>query len=71
MIKLKMKVAIILALIQLSVIVKATWWAAAAQPVILGFGAILTALNLDEVIDNVKPIEVRNWLFTLEDKEEN
>ena len=28
-------------------IVKGAWWAAAVQPVILGFGAILTALNQD------------------------
>ena len=36
---------------------KATWWAAAAQPVLLGLGAVLTALNLDDVLDDIKPIE--------------
>ena len=51
-------------------LVKATWWAAAAQPVILGFGAILSALNSNEVIDDVKPIEIKNWL-PMADKEEN
>ena len=65
-----MKVTIVLALIQLGVLVEATWWAAAAQPVLLGFGAILTALNLNEVLDDVKPIEIRNWLSQA-DTEEN
>ena len=26
---------------------KAAWWAAAVQPVLLGFGAILTTFNID------------------------
>ena len=64
-----MKVTIILALIQLSVLVKATWWAAAAQPVLLGFGAILTALNQNEVIDDVKPMQIRNWLPMADNEE--
>ena len=47
----------------MSVLVKATWWVAAAQPVLLGFGAVLTALNLDDVLDDIKPIEsFRNLL---------
>ena len=53
----------------MGVLVKATWWAAAAQPVILGFGAILTPLNSNEVIDDVKPIVIKNWL-PMADKEE-
>ena len=48
---------------------KATWWAAAAQPVLLGFGAILTALNQNEVIDDVKPMQIRNWLPMADNEE--
>ena len=49
-----MKFIIILAIFSLIVMVKGAWWAAAAQPVILGLGAVLGALNLD--ISDVKPI---------------
>ena len=34
---------------------KGAWWAAAVQPVLLGFGAILTTFNIDEVINDLKP----------------
>ena len=50
-----MKAVIIHALLSQCVIVKATWWAVAARPVILGLGTLLTALNL-EVLEDVKPI---------------
>ena len=42
-----MKLTIIFALFTLTVMVKGAWWTAAAQPVILGLGAVLGALNLD------------------------
>ena len=45
-----MKILLIFALFALSVVVKGSWWAAAVQPVILGLGAIYTAIDLD-VID--------------------
>ena len=44
-----MKLKGILALFSLCVIVKGTWLAAIVQPVILGFGAVLTALNQDDL----------------------
>ena len=40
-----MKLRYIIAIFTLSVMVKGAWWAAAIQPVILGFGAILTAID--------------------------
>ena len=63
-----MKLITILALFQLNVLVKCIWMAAVAQPIILGFGAILTALNSD-VFDNVQPIEWKNWLTSKDDKD--
>ena len=53
-----MKLKVILALFTLSVVVKGTWWAAAAQPVILSLGAMLAAVDLD-----LEPIEWRNLLI--------
>ena len=49
-----MKLIDIFALFTLGVIVKSTWWAAAVQPVILSFGAVLAAVDLD--ILDVEPI---------------
>ena len=40
----------------LSVIVEGAWWAATIQPIILGFGAVFTALNQDE-----KPLLDFDW----------
>ena len=51
-----MKTFCILALFTLSVMVKGAWWAAATQPIILSFGALLTALNLD-----VQPLLDVDW----------
>ena len=42
-----MKLKDIFALLTLSVTVKGTFWIAAAQPVLLSLGAVLTALNQD------------------------
>ena len=42
-----MNLIYIFALFTLSVIVKSAWWAAAVQPVILSFGAILGVLDQD------------------------
>ena len=50
----KMYIIIIFAIFTLIVTVQGAWWAAAAQPVILGLGAVLGTLNLD--ISDVKPI---------------
>ena len=52
-----MKIINILALLSLSVFVKGTWWAAAVQPVLIGFGAVLTAFNLD-VVEDIQPLEI-------------
>ena len=50
-----MKLTVIFVLFTLSVKVKGAWWAAAAQPVILGLGAILSAMDLDV-------LELQTWL---------
>ena len=42
-----MNLITIFALITLALTVRGAWWAAAVQPVILGFGALLTAFNQD------------------------
>ena len=55
-----MKLIGIFVLLTLIVIVKGTWWAAAVQPFILGFGAIFAALDLD-VLD-VQPIDSKNLM---------
>ena len=51
---------IIFAVFTLGVMAKGTWWAAALHPVILGFGAIFTALNEDLFDD--EPFNFENWL---------
>ena len=48
----------IFVLFTLIVIVKSAWWAAAAQPAILGLGAILGVLNMD--VFDAQPIR---WDF--------
>ena len=55
-----MKLKDIFALCTLSVIVKGTWFIAAAQPVLLSLGAVLTALNQD-VLD-LHHIEWKSFL---------
>ena len=47
-----MKLITILTIFSLSIIVKGAWWAAAVQPVILGFGAAFAALDHDVVDTN-------------------
>ena len=49
-----MKFTSILALFALSEIVNGAFWVAAIQPVLLGLGAVLTALN-EDVLD-LEPI---------------
>ena len=49
-----MKLKGLLVLFTLNVIIKATWWAAAVQPVILSLGAVLATIERD-VLD-VEPI---------------
>ena len=53
-----MNLITIFALLSLAVTVKGAWWAAAAQPVILGLGAVMGVLNLD--IFDAQPIK---WDF--------
>ena len=55
-----MKLSNILVLFSLIVIVKGAWWAAAAQPVLLGFGAVLTALNQNGL--DVESLELKQLL---------
>ena len=45
-----MKLNTIFALFTLIVMVKGAWWAAAVQPVLLGLGAIFSAID-SEVVD--------------------
>ena len=47
---------IIFAVFALSTVVKGAWWVAAAQPIILSFGALFTAMNLD-----VQPLLDIDW----------
>ena len=53
-----MKLESIFVIFTMIVIVKGAWWAATIQPVILGFGAILTALN-EDVLDIELPFTNR------------
>ena len=55
-----MKLTVICVLFALSKIVKGAFWFAAVQPVLLGFGAILTAINQD-VLD-LESIQLKHWL---------
>ena len=63
-----MKLSSIFVLLTLIVIVKSAWWAAAVQPVILGFGTVLTALNQDVL--NVELSELKSWLPFINKSEE-
>ena len=58
-----MKLFSIIALFTISFVVEGAFWASAVQPVILGIGALLSAIDL-EVID-IEPIEWSN-IFSLE-----
>ena len=64
-----MKLNTIFALLMLIAMAKGTWLAAAAQPVILGLGALLGALNMDDVFD-AQPIilEFVNYFADESDK---
>ena len=42
-----MKTTLVIALIYLTVMVNGAWWATAAQPIIIGMGAIIAALDMD------------------------
>ena len=55
-----MKLSSLIILLSLLEIVKSAWWASAMQPVLLGFGAVFTALN-QEILD-VEPIELNKGL---------
>ena len=55
-----MKLASFFVILTLTVTVKGAWWAAAVQPVILGFGAILTAFNEDALDIELPFISLRD-----------
>ena len=55
-----MKLASLFVFLMLTVTVKGAWWAAAVQPVILGFGAILTAFNEDALDIELPFINLRD-----------
>ena len=63
-----MKLSCLFVLFTLIVIAKGTWWATAIQPLILGFGAVFTALNQD-VLD-IELIELKSWLPFINKSEE-
>ena len=63
-----MKIAVIFALVTLSVVVKGAFWAAAVQPVILSLGAVLAAIDLD-VLD-VQASELKKWKVFKKDRVE-
>ena len=63
-----MKLSSIFALFTLCSIVKGAWWAAAVQPVILGFGAVFTAINLDVLDLDANSFEWKNWLGLMKEK---
>ena len=64
-----MKLSIIFAQFTLIVIVKGAWWAAAVHPVVLGFGAVMSAINLDVL--NLQSIELKNLLPFVNKQEES
>ena len=46
-------------------------WVALIQPIVLSFGAVFAAINLDvELISNIKPIAWRNFLTLKQEKED-
>ena len=55
-----MKLSGILALLILCVIVKGTFLSAVVQPLILGFGAVLGTISLNDV--DLQSIEWKSWL---------
>ena len=52
----------------MSAIVKGAWWIAAAQPIILSFGAAFAALNLD--LQPLLATDLKNMLIFKNDKDE-
>ena len=53
-----MKLLIIIVLLALSAMVNGSWWAAAAQPIILSIGALFAALDMDlEPMLDAQPTE--------------
>ena len=53
----------------LSAIAKGAWWVAAAQPIILSFGAAFAALNLD--VQPFLDIDLKKLMIFRNDKEDN
>ena len=62
-----MKTKVIFALSTLGITVKGVWWVALAQPIILGFGAALTAVDLD-LIQPILDVDWRKLLIFKKDE---
>ena len=53
----------------ITAIAKGAWWVAAAQPIILSFGAAFAALNLD--VQTLIDIDLKKLMIFRNDKEDN
>ena len=60
----------IFVLFTITEIVKSAFWAAAVQPVILGLGAVFSALDQDVLDVDIKPIDLKNFLPFINKQEE-
>ena len=60
---------IIFTVFTLTAIAKGAWWVAAAQPIILSFGAAFAALNLD--VQPLLDIDLKKLMIFKNDKEDN
>ena len=63
-----MKTICIFAVFTLSLVVNGAWWVAAAQPIILTFGAAFAALNLD--VQSLIDVDWKSLIVFKIDKEE-
>ena len=60
-----MKLSCIIALFALIVTVKSAWWVGLTKPIVLGFGAVFAALDIDlQPVADVQPLEWGKKLLT-------